>query len=146
MEIYGLISLLKLLISIQEQFLITELILFLESILIPFPEQIQIPESILESTSRSTPESAPTSESIPVSKSNSELIPNTEMCRSDSELPPLDSTTTTTALIAYPARRTLPARPPARTIRAAGPAECPALPADTAGTWEKREFEGGFDN
>ena len=46
MEIPGLISLLKLLISIQELILIPELIPFLESILIPLPGLIAIPRSI----------------------------------------------------------------------------------------------------
>ena len=42
MEIPGLISLLKLFISLQELILILELIPFLKSILIPLPEQIEI--------------------------------------------------------------------------------------------------------
>ena len=46
MEIPGLISLLKLLVSIQELILISVLIPFLESFLITLPEQIAIPRSI----------------------------------------------------------------------------------------------------
>ena len=58
MEIIGLISLLKLLISIQELILISVLIPFLESFLIPLPEQIAIPRSIRIPIPISTPESA----------------------------------------------------------------------------------------
>lgn len=46
MEIPGVISLLKLLISIQQLILISELIPILGSILIPLPEQTAIPSSI----------------------------------------------------------------------------------------------------
>ena len=46
MEIPGLMSLLKLLISIQELILIPEQIPILKSILIRFPELISIPRSI----------------------------------------------------------------------------------------------------
>ena len=67
MENLGLISLLKLFISIQQLILISELTPILESILNPEPIPIQksIPEPILEPTaesaSGSTPESAPES-------------------------------------------------------------------------------------
>ena len=65
----GLISLLKLLISIQERILIPEVIPFLESILFPLAGQIAIPRSIPipESAPESTPETAPesTQESTP---------------------------------------------------------------------------------
>ena len=46
MEIPGLISLLKLLIAIQELMIIPELIPIMGSILIPLPEQIAIPTLI----------------------------------------------------------------------------------------------------
>ena len=74
MEIPGLISLLKLLISIQELILILELIPILESILILLLEQIAIPRMC------PNPELIviPDSDSILASESASELIPNTE--------------------------------------------------------------------
>ena len=87
MQIPGLISLLKLPISIQELILIVELIPISESILITVLEQIgnprsisipePIPDLILELTARSTSESTP------------ESNPTSESGRFDSELPTL---------------------------------------------------------
>ena len=99
MEIPGLISLLKFLISIHEQILFAELIPFLESIMIPLPgkiaiqssitipEPIPIAESVLEPTSESDPEFNVES----ASESAPELILTTESESggSDFELPPL---------------------------------------------------------
>ena len=102
MEIPGLISLPTLLISIQT-------IQFMESSLIPLPEQIAIPRSTPESapdsaptsvpeptpesdsTPKSAPEPIPESAPEPTPESAPELIPNTESesGRSDSELPTL---------------------------------------------------------
>ena len=59
MEISGLISLLKFFISMYELILVPELFPFLESILIPLPEQIAFPRSILIPVSISIPESIP---------------------------------------------------------------------------------------
>ena len=67
MEISGLTSLLKLRISIRELILIPKQIPFLESNLIPLPEQIAIPRSVQipkptpspEAALESTPELAP---------------------------------------------------------------------------------------
>ena len=92
MEILGLISLLKLPISIQELILVPDLIPFLESILIPLPELFAIPRWILipepipisESIPKPTPESAAalipelTPESAPESTLQSETIPDSE--------------------------------------------------------------------
>ena len=65
----NLISLLKFRSSIQELILNPELIQFLESILIPLPEQIVIPRSI------PIPESILILEKIPIPESIPEPIP-----------------------------------------------------------------------
>ena len=76
MEIPGLISLLKLRLSIQELTLISELIPILESLLIPFPEHIVTLSWI---------------ETMSATLSARKMIPNTELesCRSDPEPPSL---------------------------------------------------------
>ena len=85
MEIPRLISLLKLHNSIQLVILIPKIIPFLESILIPFPEQIAISRSISDSGADYDSRTELVSESAP------ELMPSTELesSRSDSERPPL---------------------------------------------------------
>ena len=98
-EFSGLISFLKLLISIQELILIPELISFLESIMVPLPgkitirRSIQIPEPnlITESIPKPSPESAPESTPKSTMESAPELIPyiKSEKGRSDSEFSPL---------------------------------------------------------